>query len=177
MLTRLPSCSLPTLCLECLDSPTRHWSESATRLASGHESVYCHGITVAKLPLTALRSVWTFAEEVKVTHSSMLTVTKWYLLPLLFAAVFAYRCWYDRLYDRGFGLLYNELEHQREFMLAQVLFGVVGIGGFVLLETFRKELPSWFRVPYVLLVASMVAFFVVDWIIIWFGPEPWWHHP
>jgi hypothetical protein len=118
-----------------------------------------------------------FAETVSTKTPAMLVVAKWYLLPFLVLAVFAYRCWYDRLIDRGFGYLYNAMKHHDEFVVAQILFGVVGIGGVVLFEVFRKRLPTWIRLAYVAAIASMIAFFAVDRIVVLFGPTPYWHHP
>lgn len=108
---------------------------------------------------------------------AMLAVAKWYLLPFLGLAVFAYRCWYDRLVVRGFGYLYNDMKHHDEFVVAQILFGVAGIGGVVLFEVFRRRMPIWIRWAYVAAIASMIVFFVVDRIVVLFGPTPYWHHP
>jgi hypothetical protein len=107
----------------------------------------------------------------------MLAVARWYWLPFLVLAAFAYRCWYDRLVDRGFGYLYNAMKRHDEFVMAQILFGFVGIGGVVLFEMFRNRLPTWTRLVYVVAIASMVAFFVVDLIVVLFGSTPYWHHP
>lgn len=107
----------------------------------------------------------------------MLVVAKWYLLPFLAIAFFAYLCWYDRLVDRGYGLIYNAMKRHDEFVVAQIAFGVVGIGGVVLFEVFRKRLPTWMRMVYFAAIASLIAFFVVDWIVVRFGPTPFWHHP
>jgi hypothetical protein len=107
----------------------------------------------------------------------MLMVAKWYLLPFVSLAAFAYRCWYDRLVDRGYGLAYNTMKRHDEFVVAQILFGVLGIAGVALFEVFRKNMPRWMRVAYFVAIAAMIAFFVVDRIVVIFGPTPYWHHP
>ena len=118
-----------------------------------------------------------FAETVSPKPPAMLMLAKCYLLPFVALAVFAYRCWYDRLVDRGYGLAYNAMKRHDEFVVAQILFGVIGVGGVVLFEVFRKRLPTWMRLAYVAAIASMIAFFVVDRIVVLFGPTPYWHHP
>lgn len=107
----------------------------------------------------------------------MLTITKWYLLPFLLVAVLAYHSWYNRLNDRAFGYLYNAMIRHDQFVLAQVSFGIVGAGGLMLFQLFRKSLPRWMRVVYFALITSAIVFFAVDWIVILFGPKPFWHHP
>ena len=104
-------------------------------------------------------------------------VAKWYLLPFVVLTVFAYHCWYVRLIDRGYGLLYNAMRHHDQFVAAQIAFALVGAGGVVLFEVFRMRLPRWMRFAYMAMIASMIAFFVVDRIVVIFGPTPYWLHP
>jgi hypothetical protein len=112
-----------------------------------------------------------------INKTVMLVMAKCYLILFFLAGLLAYRCWYERLCDRGFGLLYNSISHHHEFVLARWIFGFLGIGGIIFLEVFRKHLRGWVRIAYVVLIALLIAFFVVDWIVLGFGPKPYWHHP
>jgi hypothetical protein len=117
------------------------------------------------------------AETMSSKTPAMVMVTKWYLLPFVAVAAFAYRCWYHRLVDRGYGLLYNAMKHHDEFVVAQILFGFIGIGGVILFEVFGKRLPIWIQIVYRAAIISTITFFAVERIVVLFGPTPYWHHP
>lgn len=107
----------------------------------------------------------------------MVQIARWYLLPCFLVTLFAYLTWYERLHARGFGFIRNAMGNAAEFVIARLLIAIFGIGALLFLEVFRKELPAWARQAYFLMVAAIIALFVVDWIVIKFGPEPVWHHP
>ena len=96
------------------------------------------------------------------------------MTPILFLTAYLYYLWYQVLVARGFGYLFNGMKYQMPFMFARLLLLIATILGFIIYQFTRKSLPIYWRIGYVLIIGFGIAHFIVHWIILQFGPEPFW---
>jgi hypothetical protein len=103
-----------------------------------------------------------------------LLAAKLMLIPLLFFVACTYYFWYQVLLARGFGYGFNAMKYRMPFAFARLLLLMAILLGLIAYHRSRNFLPIPWRVGYVLIVGFGIAHFIVHWIIIQFGPEPFW---
>ena len=112
----------------------------------------------------------------KLSRSGLRCWSKFGWAILLLAIIYTYYLWYHVLVARGFGYLYNAMKYQPMFRLGRVVLLIALVSGLINYELIRSSLHRIWRIGYLSIITLGIAHFVVHWIVVSFGPTPFWHH-
>jgi hypothetical protein len=98
-------------------------------------------------------------------------------VPLVLVTAYAYYFWYQMLVARGYGYVFNAGKYSGEFQQARLFLLIALVVGVLTFQLTRRSLAKSWRIGYVTVLGLGIALFAIHWIIVHFGPTPWWHHP